>query len=102
VAFWGLNVGLAGMIVLSLLPAGIYQLAAGIEHGLWYARSPAVTGSAFMHAVTWARVVPDLVFDAGAVALLAFVVRAIAVDVAVRRAERRAGAAPAAAERRAA
>jgi nitric oxide reductase subunit B len=88
VAFWGLNGGLAGMILLSLLPAGIYQLAIGIRHGLWYARSPAVTGSAFIHAATWARVVPDLVFDVGAVALLVFVVRAIAKDLALRRADR--------------
>jgi nitric oxide reductase subunit B len=92
IAFWGLNGGLAGMIVLSLLPAGVYQLVQGIEHGLWYARSPEVTGSAFIHAATWARLVPDLVFDAGAVALLAFVVRAIAKDVALRRAGRQARA----------
>ncbi|BDG06262.1 nitric-oxide reductase large subunit [Anaeromyxobacter oryzae] len=90
VAFWGLNGGLAGMIVFSLLPAGIYQFAIGIKEGLWYARSPAVTGSAFIHAATWARLVPDLVFDAGALALLVFVVRAIAVDVKLRRAEPRA------------
>jgi nitric oxide reductase subunit B len=87
-AFWALNGGLAGMIVFSLLPAGIYQLAEGIRHGLWYARSPEVTGSAFIHAVTWARVVPDLVFDAGALALFTFVVRAIVRDVALRRAEK--------------
>ena len=85
VAFWGLNAGLAGMIVLSLLPAGIYQFAIGIREGLWYARSPEVTGSAFIHAVTWLRVVPDVVFDVGALALLAFVVRAVVVDVRVRR-----------------
>jgi nitric oxide reductase subunit B len=84
-AFWGLNLGLAGMIVFSLLPAGIYQFAIAIREGLWYARSPEVTGSAFIHAATWARVVPDVVFDVGAVALLAFVVRAIAVDLRVRR-----------------
>jgi len=88
VAFWALNGGLAGMIVFSLLPAGIYQLVQGVERGLWWARSPEVTGSAFIHAATWARLVPDLVFDAGAVALLAFVVRAIARDLALRRADR--------------
>jgi nitric oxide reductase subunit B len=87
VAFWGLNGGLAGMIVLSLLPAGIYQFAIGIKEGLWYARSPEVTGSAFIHAVTWARVLPDVVFLGGGVALFAFVVRAIAIDLRVRRAE---------------
>ena len=86
IAFWGLNAGLAGMIVFSLLPAGIYQFAIAIKEGLWYARSPEVTGSAFIHAVTWARVVPDLIFDVGALSLLAFVVRAIAIDVRVRRA----------------
>jgi nitric oxide reductase subunit B len=91
-AFWGLNVGLASMIVFSLLPAGIYQLVIGVREGMWYARSPAVTGSAFIHAATWARVIPDVVFDVGAVALLAFVVRAIARDVALRRAEREDGA----------
>jgi nitric oxide reductase subunit B len=88
VAFWGLNLGLAGMIVFSLLPAGIYQLLIAVREGLWYARSPEVTGSAFIHAVTWARVVPDVIFDVGALALLAFVVRAIAVDVRVRRARK--------------
>jgi nitric oxide reductase subunit B len=88
IAFWGLNLGLAGMIVFSLLPAGIYQLLIAVREGLWYARSPEVTGSAFIHAVTWARVVPDLVFDVGALALLTFVVRAIVVDVRVRRARK--------------
>jgi nitric oxide reductase subunit B len=87
-AFWGLNAGLAGMIVLSLLPSGIYQFAIAVKHGLWYARSPEVTGSAFIHAVTWMRVLPDLVFDAGAILLLTFVVRAIVKDIALRRADR--------------
>jgi nitric oxide reductase subunit B len=88
VAFWGLNGGLAGMIVLSLLPAGIYQLVEGVSKGLWWARSPEVTGSAFIHAATWARVVPDVVFLGGAGALLTFVIRAIARDLALRRAGR--------------
>jgi nitric oxide reductase subunit B len=85
-AFWGLNAGLMGMIVLSLGPAGIYQFAEGIEKGLWWARSPAVTGSDFIHQVTWLRLGPDLVFFFGAISLLAFVVRAIVKDAALRRA----------------
>jgi nitric oxide reductase subunit B len=94
VAFWALNGGLAGMIVFSLLPAGIYQLAIGVEKGLWYARSPEVTGSAFIHAATWARLVPDVVFLAGGASLLAFVVRAIVKDAALRKASREAGSEP--------
>ncbi len=87
-AFWGLNLGLALMIAVSLAPAGFYQLAKSIEHGIWYARSPAVTGSSFIHAVTWLRIGPDIVFDLGAVALVAFLVKAIARDRALRREER--------------
>ena len=84
----GLNGGLAGMILLSLLPAGIYQLAIAVREGLWYARSPEVTGSGFIHTATWLRVGPDIVFDVGAGALVAFLVRAIAVDLKLRRAEK--------------
>jgi nitric oxide reductase subunit B len=99
-AFWGLNVGLAGMIFISLVPAGFYQFLEAIRHGMWYARSPAVTGSDFIHTVTWLRVVPDVVFDAGALALVAFLVRAIAVDLKLRRAERTASAATTIRERK--
>jgi nitric oxide reductase large subunit len=72
---------------LSLAPAGFYQLAESMRHGTWYARSPAVTGSSFIHTVTWLRIVPDVVFDVGALALVAFLGRAILKDRALRRAE---------------
>src|SRR5262249_24403004 len=42
-AFWGLNVGLAMMTVLSLLPSGILQMHDVLEHGYWHARSLAHT-----------------------------------------------------------
>ena len=74
-AFWGLNVGLASMMAFSLIPSGFYQFLEAIRHGLWYARSPAVTALEFIQTVTWLRAVPD-VFLGGA-PLLAFVVRAI-------------------------
>ncbi len=86
-AFWGLNLGLALMIAVSLVPAGFYQFAQSIEHGIWYARSPAVTGSSFIHTVTWLRVGPDILFDLGAISLVAFLVKAIAKDRALRRGE---------------
>ena len=47
-----------------------------------------MTGSEFIHAATWARLVPDLVFLGGAGLLLLFVVRAITRDVALRRSEK--------------
>jgi nitric oxide reductase subunit B len=90
-AFWGLNLGLASMMVLSLIPAGFYQFLESIRHGIWYARSPEVTGSAFIHTVTWLRLGPDLIFDAGALALVAFLFRAVFVDRRLRRSGPKAG-----------
>lgn len=87
VAFWGLNLGLFFMIALSLAPAGFYQLVESVKHGTWYARSPAVTGSPFIHTVTWMRILPDLLFDGGALAITAFLGRAIWVDIVSRRGE---------------
>ena len=39
-AFWGMNVGLMAMCVLSLLPVGLMQTWASVDQGYWYARSP--------------------------------------------------------------
>ncbi len=88
VAFWGLNAGLFLMMFASLLPAGLYQLNESIAKGIWWARSPEVTQSAFIRAATWARVVPDIIFDVGVAAIVGFVIRAWVKDAAIRRAER--------------
>ncbi len=75
-SFWGLNGGLAGMMVLSLIPSGFYQLYYAIRDGLWYARSPEIASGQFIRTVTWFRMLPDLLFALGALALLVFLVRA--------------------------
>jgi nitric oxide reductase subunit B len=74
-AFWGLNIGLAMMVFMSLLPAGIYQAAAAIEKGLWYARSPEIIHSGMMEALVWLRVPGDLVFAGGAAVLALYALR---------------------------
>jgi nitric oxide reductase subunit B len=74
-AFWGLNIGLAMMVFLSLVPAGIYQAAASVSKGMWYARSPAVVHSAFMETMVWLRVPGDIVFSVGALALALYALR---------------------------
>ena len=86
VAFWGLNLGLAGMMAISLIPAGFYQFAEALKHGTWWARSPAVMNSEFMQTVTWMRMFPDLVFAAGALARVGFLVRAVWLDYQLRKA----------------
>jgi nitric oxide reductase subunit B len=68
-AYWGLNLGLAMMVFLSLLPAGIYQAWASVSQGLWYARSPEIIHSKVMETLVWLRVPGDIVFAAGGVLL---------------------------------
>jgi hypothetical protein len=46
-----------------------------------------VMNSEFMQTVTWLRMVPDLVFAAGAISLVAFLVVAVVKDRALSRAE---------------
>jgi nitric oxide reductase subunit B len=77
-AFWSLNLGLAMMVFMSLLPAGIYQAAASISEGLWYARSAEVIHSSVMQTLVWLRVPGDVVFAAGGVLLALYALRLLA------------------------
>ena len=74
-AFWSLNIGLAMMVFLSLLPAGIYQAWASVSKGLWYARSPEIVHSRVMETLVWMRVPGDIVFAIGALFLAWYAVR---------------------------
>jgi nitric oxide reductase subunit B len=68
-AFWGLNGGLAMMVFMSLLPAGIYQAYHSVTSGLWHARSAEIVHSGVMEGLVWLRVPGDIVFSFGAAAL---------------------------------
>ncbi len=74
-AYWGMNIGLAMMVFLSLLPAGIYQAWASVSKGLWYARSAEVIHSKVMETLVWLRVPGDIVFGIGAVFLVLYTLR---------------------------
>jgi nitric oxide reductase subunit B len=74
-AFWGLNIGLAMMVFMSLLPAGIYQAWASITKGLWFARSPEIVHGTVMETLVWLRVPGDVVFAIGAVLLAVYVLK---------------------------
>jgi nitric oxide reductase subunit B len=62
IAFWGLNIGLAMMVVFSLFPGGIMQVYDVIENGYWHARSLAYTASPLARTLEWMRMPGDLVF----------------------------------------
>jgi nitric oxide reductase subunit B len=77
-AYWGLNIGLAMMVFMSLLPAGIYQAYQSVTHGLWYARAPEIIHSRVMEGLVWLRVPGDVVFAIGAVLLAAYALKLLA------------------------
>jgi nitric oxide reductase subunit B len=73
VAFWSMNGGLFAMCVFSLLPVGLMQTLASVEHGYWYARSAEFLGGPLMRNLRWMRAPGDTLFALGAVMLVWFV-----------------------------
>ena len=74
-AFWSFNIGLAGMSLLTLLPIGLIQLNAAIEHGYWYARSADLMQKPLIQTLVWMRVPGDIIFSVGAFSIAWFVLR---------------------------
>jgi nitric oxide reductase subunit B len=70
--FWTLNGGLAMMVFMSLVPAGIYQAYHSITESFWYARSPEIVHSTVMETLVWLRVPGDIVFSVGVMTLALF------------------------------
>ena len=71
--FWALNIGLALMTVLTLLPLGVLQLDASINEGYWYARSAEFMGRPIIDVLIWLRTPGDVVFACGALLVGLFV-----------------------------
>ena len=71
--FWCLNIGLVLMALLTLLPMGVLQLQAALEHGYWYARSAEFMGQPLIHMLVWMRVPGDTLFAVGALLVSLFV-----------------------------
>ncbi len=72
-AFWSMNSGLMLMCVLSLLPVGLMQTWASVDHSYWYARSPEFMQTPILQTFRWLRVPGDTIFFLGAVALVLFI-----------------------------
>ncbi|MDD4969468.1 MAG: cbb3-type cytochrome c oxidase subunit I [Paludibacter sp.] len=71
VSFWGLNIGLAGMVVLQLFPSGVLQLLDVIHNGYWHARSFEFSAQQHIVNLAWLRLPADIVFiGAGVLPLL--------------------------------
>lgn len=60
--FWGANIGLAMMLVMSLIPGGLAQIWDVLQNGYWHARSQAYTRSTLALTFEWLRFPGDMVF----------------------------------------
>ncbi len=74
-ALWAINLGLAAMVLLSVLPVGLLQTWAAVEHGYWYARSAEFLHTPLMNTLRWLRVIGDSVFAIGAGAFVVAIIR---------------------------
>ncbi|HVX63764.1 MAG TPA: nitric-oxide reductase large subunit [Pirellulales bacterium] len=71
--FWSINIGLALMVLISLLPVGLMQAWASVSYGMWYARSAEFLQTDLMDRLRWLRVVGDTIFAIGIMGLGWFV-----------------------------
>ena len=62
VSFWGLNSGLALMVLGNLFPGGVLQFYDVLTNGYWHARSLAYMGQPHVRMVEWFRMPGDLIF----------------------------------------
>ncbi|WP_224997579.1 nitric-oxide reductase large subunit [Cesiribacter sp. SM1] len=75
IAFWSINIGLALMVAISVLPIGLIQTWASVKFGLWYARSAEFMSSDTLEVWRWMRVIGDTIFAVGVLVLAWFVLR---------------------------
>ncbi len=80
-SFWSLNIGLAAMVFINLVPVGLLQFNDSLENGYWHARSSEFYQQRLVQVLEWARLPGDLLFIIGGIgpivylALRAFLLR---------------------------
>jgi nitric oxide reductase subunit B len=72
-AFWAINIGLALMVLISVLPVGLAQTWVSVRTGMWYARSADFLQDPTISFFRWLRVIGDSVFALGTLALAWFI-----------------------------
>jgi len=73
-SFWAINIGLAAMVLISVLPIGLLQTVASVNVGLWWARSAEFMATPLMDTLRWLRVIGDTIFTVGVLGLGWFVI----------------------------
>lgn len=77
-SFWGLNLGLLGMVLITLVPVGLGQLAVAVQEGFWASRDGLFYQVPWVNALLWLRILPDTVYIvAGVLPLLYLALRVL-------------------------
>jgi nitric oxide reductase subunit B len=66
-AFWSLNIGLAWMLFVNLVPLGIIQLDDAVRNGYWHAREIEFFRRPAVRLIEWLRMPGDLLFIVGGI-----------------------------------
>jgi nitric oxide reductase subunit B len=61
-SFWGLNGGLALMVICNLFPGGVLQFVDVLNNGYWHARGPEFLNQRIVRVIEWLRMPGDLIF----------------------------------------
>lgn len=77
ISCWLMNIGLAGMIAISLLPVGWLQLKEAFFKGYWVSRSPEFLQQEVVVNLITIRAIPDTIFLIGVVLIMYVAVKAI-------------------------
>ena len=62
VSFWGLNLGLALMVLGNLFPGGVLQFVDVLQNGYWHARGQGYVTRDLVRFIEWCRMPGDLIF----------------------------------------
>jgi len=71
--FWSINIGLAAMVLISVLPVGLAQTVASVKEGLWFARSAEFMQQPYIVTLKWLRMIGDTLFGLGTLSLAWFI-----------------------------
>ncbi|HCY8913422.1 TPA: cbb3-type cytochrome c oxidase subunit I [Staphylococcus aureus] len=75
ISCWALNVGLAGMVFVTLIPVGYIQLKDGLEDGYWHSRLTSFYEQPLVKAIMWDRMPWDIIFTVGVIILVVIFIR---------------------------
>ncbi|HHW4950787.1 TPA: nitric-oxide reductase large subunit [Staphylococcus aureus] len=75
ISCWTLNVGLAGMVFVTLIPVGYIQLKDGLEDGYWHSRLTSFYEQPLVKAIMWGRMPWDIIFTVGVIILVVIFIR---------------------------